>query len=118
MAYVVGSFLFIAVSVILMKKFHVREPFTKGAGLFIVIGLLANISLAENIAANLHPEQNDGLAISKGIATWILGDDGGIMEDFRAAFQTSMNYTLGFLVLFVIIAIIEARFLKNKRQGN
>ncbi|WP_053366484.1 hypothetical protein [Bacillus sp. FJAT-27245] len=117
MAYLVGSILFIAVSVILMKRFNVREPFTKGAALLIVTGLLANISLAQNITVNLHPEKNDGYSINRGIATWILGDDGGTMEAFRAAYETSLNFTLAFAVLFVIIAIVETSLLKNKRRG-
>jgi hypothetical protein len=112
MLYLTGSVIFIIGSIILMKKFKVNEPFTKGAGLAIVASLLANISLAENISNNLLPERNDGYAISTGIATWILGDDGGLMDRFKQAYVTSMNMTVFLVLSYVVVAIIE-----SKRKG-
>lgn len=115
MVYLVGSIVFILISVFVMKKVDVINPFSKGILLGIVLSLLANISLAENVANNLQPEENDGYSIRNGIARWILGDDGGILVDFKSAFITSTYFTLLFVVLFVVVLVIETRIIKNKR---
>ena len=114
MVFIAGSIVFILVSVFVMNKANVINPFSKGILLGIVLSLLANISLAENVANNLQPEINDGYSIRSGIARWILGDDGGVLTDFKSAFTTSINFTLLFLVLFVVVIVIETRTNKNK----
>ena len=116
MVYIAGSIIFILVSVFVMNKSNVINPFSKGILLGIVLSLLANLSLAENVANNLQPEKNDGYSIRNGIARWILGDDGGALADFKSAFATSINFTLLFLVLFVVVVVIETR--TNKKKGD
>jgi hypothetical protein len=115
MLYLLGCFIFFVISVLFMKWCRVENVFSKGIGLLLVFSLLANISLAENLSANLQPEKNDGYSISQGIATWILGDDGGVFSDFENAYRTSIKFTLFFLVLYVLVLGIEAR-IRSKRN--
>ncbi|OCA84003.1 hypothetical protein A8F94_14800 [Bacillus sp. FJAT-27225] len=114
MVYLLGCISFILFSLFIMFRFDVKNPISKGAGLAIVLGLLANISLAENVASNLLPEKNDGYSISSGIASWILGDDGGTLEGFKNAFAVSVYFTLILVFLYVALTVLESKVKSNK----
>lgn len=116
MIFLLGSLIFILWSLFVMARFNVNNPISKGAGLAIVLSLLANISLAENVATNLLPQQNDGYSISPGIATWILGDDGGTIKGFKDAFSVSIYFTLILIGLYVFISVVETRLVFSKRR--
>jgi hypothetical protein len=114
--YLLGSLVFILCSLFVMVRFNVKNPISKGAGLAILLCLLANISLAENVATNLLPQQNDGYSISSGVATWILGDDGGTLEGFKDAFSVSIYITLFLIGLYVFISVLETRLVFSKSR--
>ncbi|MFC7370588.1 hypothetical protein ACFQPF_02735 [Fictibacillus iocasae] len=116
MLYLVGCILFLSFLLFIMMRYNVKHACSRASMFAIIMGLLANISLAENVASNLMPEKNDGFSISTGVATWILGDDGGTLQKFKDAFDVSMYFTFLLIGLYVIVTIAENRYVSAENE--
>jgi hypothetical protein len=96
-------------SVILLKRFGVKNSFSKGVALAIALSILSVIALAQNYTQSLIPEANDGMGISNSLAYWIIGEERWTIEMFRSFFEQSTYLTLALIVAYPLVLAVEAR---------
>jgi low affinity Fe/Cu permease len=110
MAFVFGSLVILIISVLVIRRFGIINPFSKGIGIAIAISILAVVSLAQNYTQSLIPEANDGLGISNKMAYWIIGEEGWSQEMFKNMFEQSVYISLLLIAAYPIVLIIESKF--------
>lgn len=102
--------IFVAVSIVALRKAGVLYSFSKGVALTAGISLLAVVCLAQNYTQSLIPEANDGISISNQIAYWIIGEDGWSREMFLNKFKQSIFFTGIIIILYPVILVTESKF--------
>lgn len=110
MAFVLGSLVIFIISVLVIKKFGIKNPFSKGIGMAIAISILAVVNLAQNYTQSLIPQANDGLGISNKMAYWIIGEEGWSQEIFKNTFDQSVYISILLIAAYPIVLIIESKF--------
>jgi uncharacterized membrane protein len=108
MLFVLVSLIFIAVSVLVWRACGVRNPYSKGVLLALLITVVAAVCLAENYATSLIPEANDGIGLSNPMAYWIIGEDGWSRESFKAWYVKSVYLTLLLIVAYPVVLTLES----------
>ncbi|MBM7619690.1 carbon starvation protein CstA [Bacillus tianshenii] len=96
-------------SVVLFKRFGVKNSFSKGVALAIALSILAVVALAQNYTQSLIPEANDGMGISNSVAYWIIGEERWTNEMFQSFFEKSTYLTLVLIVAYPLVLAVEAR---------
>jgi hypothetical protein len=104
--FLLGSSIFVAVSVVVLRKSGVLYPCSKGIALAVGLSLLAVACLAQNYTHSLIPEANDGIGISNQVAYWIIGEDGWSQAKFRESFERSVYFTFLLLAAYPLFIII------------
>lgn len=110
--FIFGCVIFIIIEVVLLNKFGVHKPYSKGIVLAIVLSVAAAISLGQNYTQSLIPEANDGIDISNALAYWIIGEDLWSIEKFKNYFEWSTFITIILVIVSPIVLIIESKFKK------
>jgi hypothetical protein len=101
--------IFVAVSIVVLRKAGVLYSFSKGVVLAAGISLLAVSCLAQNYTQSLIPEANDGIAISNLIAYWIIGEDGWSHDLFLNTYKQSIYLTVIIIILYPVILVAESK---------
>lgn len=102
--------IFVAISIVVLRKAGVLYSFSKGVALAAGISLLAVACLAQNYTQSLIPEANDGISISNQIAYWIIGEDGWSHDLFLNKFKQSIFFTGIIIILYPVILVAESKF--------
>ncbi|MBB3113106.1 hypothetical protein FHS18_005209 [Paenibacillus phyllosphaerae] len=102
--------IFVAISIVALRKAGVLYSFSKGVALAAGISLLALVCLAQNYTQSLIPEANDGISVSNQIAYWIIGEDGWSHELFLEKFKQSIYLTGILIILYPVILVAESKF--------
>jgi hypothetical protein len=92
MIFILVCLIFVAVSIVVLRKTGVLYPYSKGIGLAIGLSLLAVVCLAQNYTQSLIPEANDGIAISNQIAYFIIGKDGWSQDLYENVYTSDLLY--------------------------
>lgn len=107
--FIFGCLALVIASVLLFRRFGVKNSFSKGVALAIALSILAVIALAQNYTQSLIPEANDGMGISNSLAYWIIGEERWTNEMFRSFFEQSTYLTLALIVAYPLVLAVEAR---------
>ncbi len=110
MAFVFGSLVILLISVFVIQRLGIKNPYSKGISIAIALSILAVVSLAQNYTQSLIPEANDGIGISNKMAYWIIGEDGWSQEMFKNMFEQSVYISLLLISSYPIVLIIESKF--------
>lgn len=113
MLFVVSAFVFVLVSVVLIKRGGIQNPFSKGVALALALSIVSGVSLAQNYTYSLIPEANDGISISNQVAYWIIGEGGWSQESFKRIFEQSVYLTLLLIAAYPLVLMVESRFPKK-----
>ncbi|WP_342430326.1 hypothetical protein [Neobacillus sp. FSL H8-0543] len=108
--FVFGSLIILIISILVIHRLGIKNPFSKGISIAIALSILATISLAQNYTQSLIPEANDGIGISNKMAYWIIGEDGWSQEMFKNMFEQSVYISLLLIAAYPIVLIIESKF--------
>jgi hypothetical protein len=107
--FVYSCIVLVGVTIALIKKFGVSNPYSKGVGIAVALSILAVISLAQNYTHSLIPGANDGIGISNRLAYWIIGEDGWSQEEFKNSFERSTYISLFLIAAYPIVLLIESK---------
>lgn len=113
MLFVVSAFGFVLVSVVLIKRGGIQNPFSKGVALAAALSIVSGVSLAQNYTHSLIPKANDGISVSNQVAYWIIGEDGWSQENFKSIFEQSVYLTLLLIAAYPLVLLIESKFSKK-----
>jgi hypothetical protein len=113
MIFFVLSLVFVIVSVVLIKRGGIQNPFSKGVALAAALAIVSGVSLAQNYTHSLIPEANDGISISNQVAYWIIGEDGWSQESFKNIYEKSVYLTLLLIAAYPLVLLIESKFPKK-----
>jgi hypothetical protein len=113
MLFVVSAFVFVLVSIVLIKRVGIQNPFSKGVVLAAALAMISGVSLAQNYTHSLIPEANDGISISNQVAYWIIGEGGWSQESFKNTFEQSVYLTLLLIAAYPLVLLIESKLAKK-----
>jgi hypothetical protein len=113
MIFILVCLIFVAVTIVVLRKTDVLYPYSKGIGLATGLSLLAVVCLAQNYTQSLIPEANDGIAISNQIAYLIIGEDGWSHDLFLRTFKQSIYFTLILFVTYPLILVAESKIISR-----
>ncbi|MFC4775251.1 hypothetical protein ACFO9Q_00450 [Paenibacillus sp. GCM10023252] len=112
MLYLVGSVVFVLLSMAVFLKAGVKEPFSRCLLMSISVALLAVICLTHNYLSSLSPDLQDGIGISNKVAYWIIGEDGWSVARFRSSLEQSSYGTIILIVAYPMVVVLESRRMK------
>ena len=113
MLFVLSALVFVIVSVVLIKRGGIQNPFSKGVALAAALAIVSGVSLSQNYTHSLIPEANDGISISNQVAYWIIGEDGWSQESFKNTFEQSVYLTLFLIAAYPLVLLIESKLAKK-----
>lgn len=113
MVFILICFIFVIVSIFILRKAGISNPYSKGYAIAIGISIIAVVCLAQNYTQSLIPAFNDGIGISNQLAYWIIGEDHWSQEVFKNVFVSSIYLALFLIVAYPVILVIETKMIKK-----
>lgn len=93
---------------LLYRKTEQPRRYSKGILVLLVLSIIVNTSLAQNYTASLLPYPvNDGIGIHNSLAFLVIGQENWSKELFKAAYDYSTAVSVGLLVIYAILIIVE-----------
>lgn len=109
MLFILLSLVFIIVSMMIFKRFAVRNPCSKGILLAFFVTAVVAICLAQNDTQSQIPGAADGIGISNSVAYWIIGEDGWTADKFRNAFENAIYFALFLIFAYPVVVAVESK---------
>ena len=113
MVFVIGCLVALIISILVIRRLGIKNPFSKGLAISIAVSILAFVSLAQNYTQSLIPGTNDGIGISNQMAYWIIGEDGWSQELYKNMFEQSIYISLLLIAAYPIVLMIESKLGKK-----
>lgn len=92
----------------LYRKTDKPRKYSKGTLVLLLLSIIVNVALAQNYTESLLPfPVNDGIGISNSLAFLVIGDENWSKELFKLAYAYSTAISVGLLVIYAILLVIE-----------